>query len=195
MSSGSNSKLSPLAYLYISVGVALVGWLAYSATSNPSVGSARSGPSTVPVESAAVTAVRDMQEAPDFELKDTQGKTHKLSDYRGKVVLLNFWATWCKPCKVELPDVIGLQDDYGVNGLQVLGISVDDNGAEVLPPFIVKWKINYPILLGTREVGESYGGIAGIPTTFLIDKKGKIVTNFVGARTRQDFESQIKKLL
>ncbi len=135
------------------------------------------------------------KQAANFALKDLQGKTVKLSDFQGKVIILDFWATWCPPCRKEIPHFVALQKEYGEKGLQVIGISLDRGGVRVLKPFARKYKINYPILLGNSEVGKKYGGIVGIPTTFIINQKGEIVKKFIGYREKAIFESEVKKLL
>ena len=137
----------------------------------------------------------NQEPAPDFNLRKFNLGRVKLSDYRGKVVLVNFWATWCPPCVKEIPDFVALTDDYGEKGLIILGISLDKNPQQVLPGFIRKYKINYPILLDDGRVAGVYGGVTAIPTTFLVDREGNIRQKYVGARTRSVFEADIKKLL
>jgi len=131
--------------------------------------------------------------APGFALPDVNGKTVSLSDYKGKVVILDFWATWCPPCKREIPDFIELQKSYGSKGLQVVGIALDEPGK--VQAFAQQNGMNYPVLLGTDDIAIKYGGIQGIPTTFVIDKSGKIVNKFEGFRPKSVFEEEIKKLL
>ena len=131
--------------------------------------------------------------APAFTLPDLAGKSVSLSDFRGKVVILNFWATWCPPCKKEIPDFIDLQKQYGPKGVQIVGIALDQ--AAKVKAFTQQNGINYQILLGTDDIAMKYGGIQGIPTTFVIDKAGKIVNKFEGFRPRHVFENEIKKLI
>lgn len=131
--------------------------------------------------------------APAFTLTDLSGKSVSLADFRGKVVVLDFWATWCPPCKMEIPDFIGLQKQYGSHGVQIVGVALDE--PEKVAAFAKEHGMNYPVLLGTDAITARYGGIEGIPTTFIIDKSGKIVNKFEGYRPRQVFESEIKKLL
>lgn len=130
-----------------------------------------------------------------WELKDVDGKTIKLADFKGKVVILDFWATWCPPCRAEIPSFVDLQTKYKDKGLQVIGISMDEGGPAVLKPFIEKNKINYPIVIGTQKTTEDYGGIEGIPTTFIINKEGKIVGKHVGLTSKEEFEKEIEPLL
>ena len=108
-------------------------------------------------------------------------------------MVLNFWATWCPPCKREIPDFIDLQTAYGLRGVQIVGIALDE--PEKVREFALENGMNYPVLLGSDDVSMKYGGIEGIPTTFIIDKSGKIVSKFEGFRSRQLFESEIQKLL
>jgi peroxiredoxin len=131
--------------------------------------------------------------APAFTLTDLEGKPVSLSEFRGKVVVLDFWATWCPPCKREIPDFVDLQKEYGSQGVQIVGIALDE--PDKVKAFARQNGMNYPVLLGTDDVSLRYGGIEGIPTTFIIDKSGKIVNTFEGYRPRQVFETEIKKLL
>ncbi|HDL65102.1 MAG TPA: TlpA family protein disulfide reductase [Proteobacteria bacterium] len=145
--------------------------------------------------SADSAAARGLKIAPDFNLKKLEGGTIKLSDYRGKVIILDFWATWCPPCRKEIPDFVELQKEYGDKGLIILGISLDQNPKQALPAFIKKYKVNYPILLTDGKVDKSYGGVTGIPTTFIIDRKGEIYKHYVGFRPKHVFATDIKALL
>jgi peroxiredoxin len=138
---------------------------------------------------------KGLKTAPDFNLKNLAGGMVKLSDYRGKVVILDFWATWCPPCIKEIPDFVELQKEYGDKGLIILGISLDQNPKQALPAFIKKYKVNYPILLTDGKVDKAFGGVTGIPTTFVIDQKGEIYKQYVGFRPKQVFETDIKALL
>ncbi len=142
----------------------------------------------------------------NFTLKDMHGRDVRLSDYKGKVILLDFWATWCGPCKYEIPGFVELQERYRDRGLQVIGVSVDDT-ADKLAPFAQQFKINYPILqgLGHDEVQEAYGPIWGIPINVLISRDGKICARHTGLpptwggsleqAVKDVFEAEIKALL
>jgi len=120
------------------------------------------------------------QKAPDFTLYDLEGGKVKLSDYYGKIVILNFWATWCPPCRKEIPDLISIQNEYK-DDLVVIGISLDQPSTQNdLQPFIDYFGINYPVVLGTLEVVIAYGNIQAIPTSFIIDREGNIINKHIG---------------
>ena len=136
-----------------------------------------------------------MDKAPAFALQDLDGKEVSSSDFAGKVILLNFWATWCPPCQAEIPALKSLHNDYQARGFEVVGISVDEDGPEAVQAFVKKKGINYPVLMSTDEVIGAYGGIRGIPTTFLISRDGKIVKKFFGEQRKSALEDAIKKLL
>jgi thiol-disulfide isomerase/thioredoxin len=132
----------------------------------------------------------------DFTLKDMHDKDVKLADYKGKVVMLNFWATWCGPCKVEIPMFTELQTKYKDQGLAFLGISVDD-APEQLRPFAQEYRMNYPVLIGDGrdDVQNAFGPMFGIPVTLLIARDGTICTRYLGPRPKERFERDIKALL
>lgn len=132
--------------------------------------------------------------APDFALQDLQGKQVKLSDFRGKAVLLNFWATWCGPCKVEMPWFVELQKQYGPQGLQIVGVALDDSGKDAIQKYANEMGVNYTILQGQDSVGDAYGAI-GLPTTYFIDRDGKIIDSASGLVSRSEIEDNIKKAL
>ena len=135
------------------------------------------------------------QVAPDFELQSLEGKNVKLSDFRGKAVLLNFWATYCDPCKREMPWFVELQKEYGPQGFQVVGVAMDDASTEDIAKFAKEMGVNYPILLGKESVGESYGGVGVLPTTYFIDRDGKLIAREFGLQSRSVFVDHIKKAL
>ncbi len=135
------------------------------------------------------------QVAPDFTLESLDGKSVRLSDFRGKGVLLNFWATWCQPCKIEMPWFAALQRQYGPQGLQVIGVAMDDAGADEIGKFARDLGVNYPILVGKESVGDAYGGLPFLPATFYIGRDGKVVDKVFGLKGRGEIEEDIKRVL
>ncbi len=133
--------------------------------------------------------------APDFALKNLEGEVVRLSDYEGKVVFLNFWATWCPPCRAEIPYFIELVEQYGDDGFEVIGVGLDPRDFAKIPAFVDQQGINYTILYDTQGVSSIYGGIQSIPTTFVISRDGKVVEQIVGSRPKNVFESYVKKWL
>jgi cytochrome c biogenesis protein CcmG/thiol:disulfide interchange protein DsbE len=133
--------------------------------------------------------------APDFTLQSLDGKSMRLSDLRGKAVLLNFWATWCSPCKIETPWLVELQNRYGHDGLQVVGVEMGDDSKEDIAQFTKDMGVNYPILIGKEAVGEAYGGVPALPESFFIGRDGKIVDKIIGLKGKAEIEDSIKKAL
>ena len=132
--------------------------------------------------------------APDFTLASLKGGELSLADFKGKVVLLNFWATWCGPCREEVPDFVKLVDRYGDQGLVIMGISMDD-GPEPVHEFYEEFKMNYPVVMGNAQVAQLYGGVFGIPISFLIGRDGRIYSQHMGVVSRSVIEDEIKELL
>jgi len=133
--------------------------------------------------------------APDFSLESLDGKNVRLSDLRGRAVLLNFWATWCGPCKIEMPWFVELQNQYGREGLQVVGVAMDDASKEDIAKFAKEMGVNYPILIGKESVGDQYGGIPALPETFFIGRDGKMVDKIIGLKGKGEIEESVKKSL
>jgi len=133
--------------------------------------------------------------APDFTLQSLDGKTVHLSDYRGKAVLLNFWATWCAPCKIEMPWFVELQEEYGPEGLQIVGVAMDDASPKEIADFAKEMGVNYPVLIGKEAVGDAYGGVQFLPESFYIDRNGKVVDKAFGLKGRGEIEADIKKII
>lgn len=132
--------------------------------------------------------------APEITRAGLDGKRVDLSAYRGKVVLLDFWATWCAPCQVEMPRFAAWQTEYAAQGLQVIGISMDDD-AGAAKRVVTKLRLNYPIAMGDAKLGERYGGVLGLPLTFLIDRHGVVRAEFQGEANLNAIETEMKKLL
>lgn len=132
--------------------------------------------------------------APDFTLAQLDGRPLQLSSYRGKVVLLDFWATWCVPCRGETPHLVELQQKYGDRGLQVIGVSMDDS-PDPVRDFYQQFHMNYPVVMGNAKTGELYGGVLGLPIAFLIDRDGRIYKKHIGATDPAVFENDVQGLL
>lgn len=148
----------------------------------------------IPQEISVVKKPR-LKPAHEFSLKDVNGIERKLSDFKNKVVIINFWATWCPPCREEIPHFIGLYNQYKDHGLEVVGIALDLRGEKIVPKFALENNINYTVLLGNEEVSDLYGGIRAIPTTFIVDKDGNIRKKYTGYNEKEVFEKDIKELL
>ncbi|HXY49515.1 MAG TPA: TlpA disulfide reductase family protein [Terriglobales bacterium] len=169
-------KRNPLTLVFVALVVALMLFLGFHMARRP--GTAVAG-----------------QLAPNFTLDTLEGKAVHLSDFRGQAVLLNFWATWCGPCKIEMPWFIELQRQYGREGLQIVGVAMDDSSKEDIQKFVRQMGVNYPILLGKEAVGQDYGGVNVLPTTFFIDRDGRIVGREFGLQSRSVFVDHIKQAL
>jgi len=144
---------------------------------------------------ASQTAPQAGQRAPDFTLIDSTGSPIKLSELKGKVVLLDFWATWCGGCKVEIPWYMEFETKYAKKGLATFGVSMDDDGWKSVKPFLQEHKINYPIVIGTQDIANEYGGLPSLPMTLLIDRSGKVAESHPGMVNKEEFENKIKQLL
>lgn len=134
-------------------------------------------------------------EAPDFEAKTASGSTVRLSELRGKVVLLNFWATWCGPCGIETPWFIEFQEKWQARGFTVVGVSLDDDGWSVVRPWLEEHKVRYPVILGDEDIGRLYGNMEALPVTFVIGRDGKIAAIHAGLIPKADYEKEIVRLL
>jgi peroxiredoxin len=132
--------------------------------------------------------------APDFSVTDLSGQTLQLSRYHGKVVLLNFWATWCAPCRSEIPRFVDLHNKYGKEGLQIIGISLDDD-PRLVHAFYQQLRMNYPVAIGDATLAEQYGGVLGLPVSFLIGRDGRIYAKYAGKTDISLIERELKSLL
>ncbi len=144
---------------------------------------------------ANFTSPNERRPAPDFVLKDSHGATVRLSDYKGKVVLLNFRATWCGPCKIEIPWFIEFENKYKASGFEVLGVPMDDDGWDAVRPFLHEKGINYRVVTGNDDVAAKYGGVDALPQTFLIDREGRIAARYLGLAGKNNYEMAIEKIL
>lgn len=150
-----------------------------------------SGPARV----SKVKEEGDRKAAPNFSLKDADGRTVQLTDYRGKVVLLNFWATWCGPCKIEIPWFTEFERKHKDQGFAVIGISMDDEGWASVKPFLSEYGVNYRVLMGNETVSQLYGGVDSLPTTFIIDREGRIAAVHIGLVSKSSYEHDLNQLL
>ena len=148
-----------------------------------------------PLQKASQVATDQSIAAPSWQLKDVNDKTIRSADFKGKVVILDFWATWCAPCRMEIPGFIALQKKYAQQGLVVVGASVDEGGASMVKQFMEKLGMNYPVVLADEKMQDQFGGIEAIPTTFIIDRTGRIVKRDFGFTDKDEFEQEIKPLL
>ncbi len=143
---------------------------------------------------ADLTSASSRNPAPDFTLRNSKGVSFKLSAHKGKVVLLDFWATWCEGCKVEIPWYMDFQKKYKKNGLAVVGVSMDEDGWKAVTPFLKAKKVNYPVVVGDWDLASKFG-ITALPVTLLVDRDGRIADLHVGMVDKDAFESEIQILL
>jgi thiol-disulfide isomerase/thioredoxin len=181
------------------VAVIVATYLADRATRQP-----RKGVQSVAAGNSAGKSTLAGKPAPEMTLKDLDGKDLSLSEYRGKVVLVNFWATWCEPCQVEIPWLIEIQQKYAARGFTVLGIAMDEDGAKVVTPWVqkerfdvngAKSQMNYPIVIGNDAAADKFGGLLGYPTSVLITRDGKIVKRITGIITPEEITKSIESQL
>jgi thiol-disulfide isomerase/thioredoxin len=155
-------------------------------------------------QAAALRTEKPLPNAPDVTFKDLQGKDVSLASLKGKVVIVNFWATWCEPCQVEIPWMIDLQQKNAGKGFTILGAAMDDEGKSVVEPYVQKTEfdvdgqtttMNYPIVLGNDDLADKFGGLLGLPTTYVITREGKIAKRYIGLATESDLDKLIQSLL
>ncbi|HEY2845135.1 MAG TPA: TlpA disulfide reductase family protein [Bryobacteraceae bacterium] len=138
---------------------------------------------------------KERKATPDFALKDSTGALVKLSDYKGKVVLLNFWATWCGPCKIEIPWFTDFQKTYKDRDFAVIGVSMDEDGWDSVKPYVDQHKMNYRVVVGNDEVSQLFGSIDSLPTTLIIDREGRIASMHIGLVAKNTYQKEIEQLL
>lgn len=146
------------------------------------------------VKAANLVVEKDRKPAPDFTLEDADGKSVTLSSLKGRVVLLNFWATWCGGCKVEIPWFVAFEKKYTNRGLAIVGVSMDDDGWKSVRPFLAQHEVNYPIVIGNDNLGKQFG-LKSMPMTLLIDRNGKIAATHAGLIAKDDYQAEIEALL
>jgi peroxiredoxin len=146
-------------------------------------------------ENFHLKSVNERKATPDFSLKDATGATVKLSDFKGKVVLLNFWATWCGPCKIEIPWFMDFQKTYKDRDFAVLGVSMDEDGWDAVKPYIEQHKMNYQVVIGDDQISQIFGSIDSLPTTLVIDREGRIASMHVGLVSKNTYQKEIELLL
>ncbi len=147
---------------------------------------------------------KDYQAEPEVTFQTLDGRSVSLGSFKGKVALVNFWATWCEPCKAEIPDLIGFQNKYGDKGFTILGVAMDDEGKKVVEPFVQTQKfdvdgqkltMNYPIMIGNDDIANKFGGIIGFPTSVLISRDGKIIKRYIGLVNMDSLQKEVQGLL
>jgi len=148
-----------------------------------------------PARAVTLKKEAERKRAPEFELKDGGGNTVRLSDHSGKVVVIDFWATWCAPCKSAMPWLSELRAKYRGEGFEILGISMDEEGWEKVTPFLAKVPVTYPILMGTKRVGYLYGDVESLPLMFFVDRQQRVAAIHVGAASRKEVEKTVRTLL
>jgi len=157
-----------------------------------------------PAAGPSASAPTKPTDAPTVSLKDVNDGDVNLQQYKGRVVLVNFWATWCAPCKSEIPLLIGLHEKYGSRGFEILGLSMDEDGKKAVQPFLDKERfdvggqkeaINYPIAFANDSIAEKFGGVIGLPTSLLITRDGKVIRRIVGPVDKDDISKDIESLL
>ena len=183
-------------WMIAAAGAVGVGVLTASALLGPTKHVSVDDPDRPSAASGSGTCQAEKQANLDFTVNDMKGAKVRLADYKGKVILINFWATWCPPCKVEIPGFIELYDQYKDKGFVILGVSGDDD-AETLRTFAEEWKINYPMLVGRDEdkLLDAYGPLYGYPTSVLVGRDGAVCGRHVGPATKEELEREIKALL
>jgi peroxiredoxin len=172
------------------IGAILLGGCAPKKDPKPNVAA---GDPPVPRETHAALPV--IAPAPTWKLKDLSGNVISSEDFKGKVVVLDFWATWCPPCRAEIPGYVDLYKKYGKDRLAIIGVSEDEGGPKVVQDFVAKYGVNYPIVMGDETIEKAFGGMEAIPTTFLIDRNGQIRDKKVGAEPTEEYEKKIAALL
>jgi len=148
-----------------------------------------------PVAADGFARPGDRRPAPNFSLTDAAGRQVKLSEFRGKVVLLNFWATWCAPCTKEIPWFVEMQQSHGERGFSVIGVSMDEGGWAAVTPFVKAKGVNYPVVIGNDEMARDFGGVTSLPMSIVIDRSGRVAALHAGICRKDEYESDINRVL
>ncbi|MBG99071.1 MAG: alkyl hydroperoxide reductase [Solibacterales bacterium] len=152
-------------------------------------------PASNPAPREVTKTEQSRQMAPDFTLPDSEERDVTLSKFKGKVVLLNFWATWCGPCKIEMPWFLEFQQKYRDRGFTIIAVSMDEEGWDVVRPFLNELKPNFPVVIGNEKMSSDFGGILALPTTFIIDREGRVASSHQGLVSKSKYEEEIEQLL
>lgn len=186
-------KLIPLTRILAAALFALVAFAACSRQSATPKATASAAPAAQPATAPAALPV--IGPAPKWNLKDVHGQPISSEQFKGKVVVVDFWATWCGPCRTEIPGYVDLQRKYGKDGLVIVGVSLDQAGPAVVEDFVKKFGVNYQMVMGDDDVQTAFGGVEAIPTTFLIDRNGQIRDRKVGAESADEYHKKVAALL
>lgn len=186
-----NTK-TPYEYLFITLFTFLL--MAFGPSEPQKNTSDSTSPSAPPLHTTRTDTLREYKEAPDFTLKTMDGESFSLSDHEGKVVVINIWATWCGPCRREIPDFIKMQREMRDKGVLFVGVSIDEEGWKAVRPYAEKMDINYPIVVDDGSVFEGYGPFRLIPTSYIINKRGQIEYVAPGMMTERKLKPILKKL-
>jgi peroxiredoxin len=176
------------------VSIPLFSALLLAGCGKPAASDAAAKPAA-PAAAAPMAALPKLGAAPAWKLKDIDGKDVAFEQFKGKVVVIDFWATWCGPCRVEIPGYVEMQKKHGAEGLVIVGVSLDQAGPEVVKAFAAKYGINYPLVMADEAIQTKFGGIEAIPTTFLIDRDGQIRDRKVGAEESESYEKKVAAVL